>query len=160
MGEAGKFQLVNLEGPGSFIFRFFPHTNRSDDRANWEAQDTTIGTKPLFYANSEPRRLSFDELWLDVSDGFAAFDSITEDIKALRALKTEIAKTGAPPVLLAIWGDRQERVVLEQLTIEEQFPFARNGNPMRAKVSLQLLELAQSEEVSVTVNDEFDPGGP
>lgn len=156
----GKFQLVNLEGAGSFIFKFFPRMNRSDDRANWEPQDTTIGTKPLFYANREPRRLSFDELWLDVSDGFSAFDSITEDIAALRALMTDNAKTGAPPVLQAIWGDRLEIVVLEQLTIEEQYPFSPDGNPMRAKVSLQLLERRQEEEVNVSVNDEFDPGGP
>jgi hypothetical protein len=160
MSEPGKFQLVNLEGAGSFVFKFFPSTNRSDDRANWEAQDTTIGTKPLFYANREPRRLTFDELWLDVSDGFAAFDSITEDLKSLRALQTESRKTGAPPALLAIWGDRQERVVLEQLTVEEQFPFARNGNPMRAKVSLQLLELQQDEEVDVTIDQSGDFSGP
>lgn len=155
---SGQFQLVNLEGAGSFIFKFFPKGNRSDDRANWEPQDTTIGTKPLFYANREPRRLSFDELLLDVSD--SAFDSITEDIKALRALMTDNPDTGAPPALLAIWGDRQEPVVLEQLTVEEQFPFGQDGSPMRAKVSLQLLETQQEEdvnEVNETITSDSEP---
>src|SRR5258708_3048182 len=134
LDTAGKFVLISLETPDSFIFELFPHAIQSTDHANWEAQDVSRGTKPLFYANGEPRKISVPECWLD---GTEKNQPVNDSIDKLRALKNEIPKTGAPPALLAIWGDRQQRCVMEDVMIEEQF-FTSAGNPLRARVTLQL----------------------
>jgi len=132
--------LINLEGGDSFVFQFFPTDIDTTRRANWEPQDTTIGTKPIFYGNRDPKRISVPQLWLDGSD---TNESVTPDILALFALQNEVAPRGRPPALLAAWGDRQERCVLEEVVIGEKFFAEVGGHPIRATVSLQLLELQQ-----------------
>lgn len=155
----GQFVLVNLEGAGTFTFRFFPQEIQTTARATWEPQDVTTGVKPLFFGNRDPKRLSVPELFLDRTD---AIESIEPDIRALEALQVEDAKLGRPPALLAIWGDEQLRCVLEEVTVNRKW-FSPEGNPQRASVSLQLLELQEEgEAVDVVVNDdiEFEPLGP
>lgn len=135
--QSGKFVLINLCGGGVVTFQFFPTAPiETSRRANWEEQNTTIGTKPLFYFNRDPRRPNVQEVWLDKTD---QNQSITPDIEALLALQDETCE-GTPPLLLAVWGDRQERCVLEEIRIEEMFHHP-SGFPMRAKVSLQLKEV-------------------
>ena len=131
-----QFSLINLAGPGTFTFALFPRKVATQERANWQPQETTVGVKPLFYANRDPRRITVDELYLDSTDTGA---SLTPTIKELRQLLAETEK-GTPPPLLAVWGDRQERCVLSDLTIEEQF-FDTNGNPLRVMVRLELTQL-------------------
>lgn len=153
--HSDNFVLINLEGQDSFVFDFFPREIQGTDRANWEPQDVTIGMKPLFYANREPRRLSVPEVYLD---GTLTGESVGEQIDALRALRLELPKLGRPPALLAVYGDRQLRCVLEEVTITEE-AFWSEGNPLRARVSLQLIELQEwSEFVNSTVTplDDFD----
>lgn len=140
-----QFMLINLVGQGAFIFQFFPRRVTAIDRANWEAQETTIGVKPLFFSNREPRTIQLDELWLDNTD---TNESLTPDIKELRALMEETNK-GTPPPLLAGWGDRQERCVLQELEISEEF-FNTEGQPIRVKVRLSLQQF-QPEGESVRV---------
>src|SRR3954454_9659422 len=106
MDLSGKFALISLETSDSFVFELFPREIQGTDRANWEPQDVTIGTKPLFYANNEPRRMSVPELWLD---GARSSQTLNEQLTALRALKNVVQKKGAPPALLAVWGDQQLR---------------------------------------------------
>ena len=48
LDTAGKFVLISLETPDSFIFDLFPNEIQGTDRTNWEEQDVSIGTKPLF----------------------------------------------------------------------------------------------------------------
>jgi hypothetical protein len=144
--HSDNFVLINLEGRDSFVFEFFPNEIQGTDRANYEQQDTTIGMKQLFYANRDPRRLSAPELIL----GARADAPIGEEIDALRALQNELPKTGAPPALLAAYGSRQLRCVLEEITITENF-FTPEGDPLRARVSLNLIEL-QEEGTAVDVN--------
>ena len=140
--DVGKFVLISLETPDSFVFDRFPNQIQSTDRANWEEQDVSIGTKPLFYSSTEPRKISVPELMLDSTrDG----GDIGDQIDRLRKLKQE-TKSGAPPALLAIWGDRQQRCVMEEVTIAETF-FTPAGDPLRARVSLQLVELQEQHEV-------------
>ena len=134
MAQAG-LALINLDNQGAFTFQFFPQTVSTKDRANWSPQETTIGVKPLFYANREPRTLDFPELWFDNTDNN---QSLTPTIKELRGLFEENDK-GTPPVLLAAWGDRNERCVLVDMSIEEQF-FNTEGEPIRVKISLSLLQ--------------------
>jgi hypothetical protein len=142
------FVLINLEGVGSFFFDFFPREIQTVNRANWEQQDTTIGVKPLFYANREPQRISVPEVFLDSTD---AQQSIVGEIAALQELLLEIPKFGRPPALLASWGNEEHRVILEELTINRRW-FSGDGNPQRASVSLQLLQLQeQRESTDVTV---------
>ncbi len=136
MGQAGM-ALINLENQGSFVFKFFPTNISTTDRANWQPQETTIGVKPLFYANREPRQLDFPELWFDNTD---TNESLTPEFKALNELFDDTK--GTPPALLAIWGDRQERCVLQELTIEETF-FNREGYPIRARIRMTLTQLQQ-----------------
>lgn len=142
-----NFVLINLEGGGAYVFEFFPKEIQSTDRANWEPQDVTLGVKPIFYANIEPRRISVPELYLD-----GTFDgaTINEQIEGLQALKNEQPGKGSPPALLAVWGSRQQRCVMEECVVSEIF-FERGGNPLRARVSLQLVELQQEEMVTVNV---------
>lgn len=149
MAEAGLI-LINLENQGAFVFQFFPSSVNTTDRANWNAQETTVGVKPLFYANREPRRIDFPELYLDNTD---TNESLTERIKELRMLMEETEK-GTPPALLAAWGDRNERCVLEELSIEEKF-FNPAGEPIRVLIKMGLLQLQPefSEAVGVRVNE-------
>jgi hypothetical protein len=152
---AGKYALISLETSAHFIFDLFPVQIQSTDRANWEAQDVTRGTKPLFYSSSEPRRISVPDLMID---GSRTGETINDQIDALRELKNELPNTGAPPALLSVYGERQQRCVLEEVVVTEIFPFTAGGDPMRARVNLQLVELQEEgTAVSVTVNDEVGP---
>ena len=136
MAEAG-LALINLEsGDAAFVFQFFPASLSTTDRANWNAQETTVGVKPLFYANREPRRIEFLELYLDSTD---TNESLTDDLKRLKDLFEETEK-GMPPALLAVWGDRRERCVLEEISIEEKF-FNASGEPTRAQIKMSLIQL-------------------
>jgi hypothetical protein len=138
-----NFVLVNLEGAGGFVFRRFPSGVETGGRVNWQPQETTVGVKPLFYANREPKLIRFEELWLDNTD---TNDSITPDIEALFRLTEETADKGRPPVLLATWGDRQERCVLQDLTVNEQM-FLPAGTPIRARVSIMLIQFQEETPV-------------
>ena len=137
----GKFVLINLCGGGAFVFDFFPTAPiEVSRRANWPEQETTRGTKPLFYFNRDPRKPEVREVWLDKTD---TDTSITPQIERLMALQDETCE-GTPPPLLAMWGDRQERVILEEVRIEETF-HTPAGVPIRARVSLSLKELQQGD---------------
>ncbi len=145
MAESGLV-LINLANQDAFTFRFFPESVRTTDRVNWEAQETTIGIKPLFYGNREPREIEFEELWFDSTD---TNESLTTELKSLKALLDELEETGRPPILLAAWGDRHERCVITDLSIEEVF-FHDDGHPMRAKVSLSLLQLEAEKRIGTS----------
>lgn len=133
----GKFILINLCGGGVFTFQFFPTAPiELSRRVEWPEQDVTTGAKPLFYHNRDPRRLEVREVWLDKSDTNASIKPEMEDILKLQLETCE----GTPPPLLAVWGDRQERCVLEEARIEETF-HAPEGHPIRARVSLSLKEV-------------------
>lgn len=137
----GKFVLINLCAGGTYTFQYFPTAPiELSRRANWQEQDTTIGTKPLFYFNRDPRRLEVPEVWLDTTD---TNESLTAQIEALLALQDESCE-GTPPPLLAIWGDRQERVILEEVRFGERF-HAPGGHPIRVQVSLSLKEIQEDE---------------
>ena len=135
--------LIDLNSQASFEFQFFPDNVKTVDRANWTAQETTIGAKPLFYANREPRTLTFSELYFDNTD---TNESLTQTLEDLRAFTMdEVLDMGAPPALLATWGDQSLRCVLHDLTIEQIF-FTDEGNPIRARLSIELLELQPEGE--------------
>ena len=152
----GKFVLVNLISQGDYIFDIFPRSVTTQDRANWQPQETTIGVKPLFYANREPRQITVDEVFLDSTN---TNQSLTPEIKALRQLMAETER-GTPPPLLAAWGDRQERCVLTELNIEEQF-FTPDSKPIRAKVRLTLTQLQPTgERTSARVIEDDVGDGP
>lgn len=141
--QFGRFVLTNLEGAGGFVFRRFPSGIETSGRVNWQPQETTVGVKPLFYANSEPRQIRPGDLWLDNTD---TNDSITPDIEALYRLTEELADKGRPPVLLAMWGDRSERCVLQDLTVTEQLCLP-DGTPIRARVSLTLIQFQEETPI-------------
>lgn len=137
----GKFIVINLCGAGAFVFDFFPTAPITlGRRANWPEQETTIGTKPLFYANRDPRKLDVAEVWLDKTD---TNESITPQIEQLMALQDETCQ-GIPPPVLVLWGDRQERSVLEDIRVEETFHH-QSGYPMRARVTLSFKELQEGD---------------
>jgi len=151
--RSDRFVLINLEGGESFVFQFFPREIETHGRANWEPQDVTIGKRPIFYANTDGERISIQEVYLDRSD---TNESIAPDIKALNALRAEVPGLGRPPALLAAWGDESYRCVLEEVSARRTF-FAPGGEPLRASVSLQLIELQDEQEaVDVVVKDPSD----
>lgn len=132
-------QLINLEGGGTFDFQFFPAQVSLDDRANWERQDLTHGEKPLFYANRDPRAVTFPELWLDTTS-IQGNPSLTPQTEALAALMNEIPGLGRPPKLLAVWGDRQELCVLEECSVSDEF-HNRDGAPIRSKIRITIVRI-------------------
>ena len=132
----GNLVLANLEGDDTIVFQYFPSSIDSEARANWQSQDVSVGMKPLFYENREPRQVKIDDLWLDKT---GINDSITPDIKALYALMEVLQKKGRPPVLLLAWGDQQQRCVLESVSISDVYAMG-DGTPMRARVSITLIE--------------------
>lgn len=140
------FVLIDLESEATFTFRYFPNEIETTRRTNWREQDTTTGTKPLFYANRDGERIRIDDLWLDNTESAR---SITDDLKDLELLTEEKEKTGMPPALLATWGDEKHRCVLENVTATRTF-FDNDGRPTRARVSLDLIEL-QPEGEATTV---------
>lgn len=145
------FQLIDLTSNISFSFQFFPETMRHSERVNWSPQETTIGVRPLFYQNTEPRQLSVNELMLDSTEEDR---SLVADLDDLRALKAEIETIGMPTPLLAVWGSQKLRCVLQQLEIEEVY-FNRDGDPTRARISIELLEIQEDgEATSVTIGDD------
>ena len=153
---SGKLALISLETPGAFIFELFPKEIQTVDRGNWEPQDVTRGRKPLMYANTEPRRISVPEI---IIDGARTNQTINDHLDQLRALMNERPETGAPPALLLVYGDRDQRCVLEEVTVVENF-FNGPGDPLRARVSLQLVELQEeSEVVTSTVTPVDNPIG-
>lgn len=148
MPEPAVFQLLDIESDFALEFPLFPEQISTTGRANWEPQNTTIGTKPLFYSNTEPLRISISEVYIDYTDSNT---SAGPDIDLMRYQMTEFEEGGPPPALLAIWGDRRIRCVLTDLTVEETM-FTEDGNPTRLKCSLELLEL-QPDGESVTVDE-------
>jgi hypothetical protein len=129
-----KLILTNLDGEGYFEFQYFPDKSRTSDRLNWEEQNTTIGEQPLFYKNRSPRQIDFEELYLDSTD---TNESLTPKVEQLEKLLEELAERGAPPAILAAWGDRKERCVITDLETEEVF-FNTEGHPIRVKIRLNL----------------------
>jgi Contractile injection system tube protein len=141
--QFGKFVLTNLEGAGGFVFQRFPAGVETSGRVNWQPQEVNVGVKPRCYANREPKQIKLDDLWLDNTD---TNNSVTPDIEALYRLTEEVADKGRPPVLLAMWGDRSERCVLQDLTVAEQLCLS-DGTPIRARVGITLIQF--QEEVPV-----------
>jgi phage protein U len=92
--------------------------------------------KPLLYGNREPKRISVDELLLN---GTEKNRSIRREITGLLALQEETER-GTPPILGVVYGDYQQRVVLEEVDITEK-QFLRSGEPVVALVSLTLIEV-------------------
>lgn len=145
------FQLIDLTSNISFTFQFFPEAMRHSERVNWSPQDTTIGVRPLLYQNTEPRQLSVNDLILDSTEDDR---SLVPDLDDLRALKAEVETIGMPTPLLAVWGTQKLRCVLQQLEIEEVY-FNRDGDPTRARISIELLEIQEDgEATSVTITDD------
>ena len=136
----GKFVLINLCGGGVFRFDFFPNGIDLSQHANWPEQDTTTGPKPLFYSNRDPRRIEVREVWLDKTD---TNESLKPQMDALFHLQDETCE-GTPPPLLAVWGDRQQRVILDDIRFEEVF-HAPAGFPIRARCAMTLKELQEGD---------------
>lgn len=140
----GKFVVINLCAGGVFRFQWFPSPEPGIEhsrRANWEEQNTTIGTKPLFYFNRDPKRLEVPEVWLDKTD---SNQSVKPEMDALYALQDEVCE-GTPPPLLVAWGDQQFRMILEEVRFEETFHH-ESGFPMRARVRLSFKEVQEGDE--------------
>jgi hypothetical protein len=157
MSKADGLALINLETGDAWVFQFFPERITSSDRANWEPQDVTLGTKPLMYGNRDPRRITMNNVLLDSTD---TGESLTKEIEELRELMSETDQ-GVPPILRLICGDSQQRVVLEELGVETEMSDP-NGLPLRARLSLSFLEHKLTERVTSRVvepGDGFDPIG-
>ncbi len=146
MAEPAKFQIIDIGSEYAFEFPLFPNEINVDDGANWEPQDTTIGKKPLFYRNMEPRRISIQEAYIDNTN---ANVSAVAELQLLQMQLTELEEGGPPPALLVVWGEQTYRCVLTQLS-SNQSMFVE-GNPTRLRLSMEFLEL-QPEGESTSVN--------
>ena len=86
--------LIDLNSQASFEFQYFPNEVKSVDRSNWEAQEVTIGTKPLFYQNREPQVLTFSELYFDTIDGNAEQSAEFFNGRGGRSWRAAVAVSG------------------------------------------------------------------
>lgn len=146
--------LIDISSQASFEFQYFPNSVRTQRGVNWRPQDTTIGTKPLLYENREPKRLSFTELWLDNTDDGQSLTQTLDELEEFCTSETDSGggSRGRPAILLATWGDRKLRCVLTDLNVEEEF-FNEQGEPTRARLSIELLEIQEFAEgalISIT----------
>jgi phage protein U len=149
----GTFQLIDFKSNYTFEFQYFPSQIRLNSRSNWDPQNTTIGTRPLFYANGDPMQISVEDLQIDESD---TGTSVKPTIDLLLLLKTE-EEDGPPPALLAQFGDWTFRCVLESVNVK-MIHFNNEGECDRAEISIELLELqedGESTSVSVYTEDIF-----
>lgn len=157
MPEPSVFQILDIESEFALELQFFPEQITTRGRANWEPQETTIGTKPLFYANTDPLVISLMDVYYDYTDSNT---SAAPDVDLMRFQMTEM-EGGPPPALLAIWGSRTIRCVLTDLTIEEMM-FNDAGDPTRLKMSLELMELQPDGEATnvqeAVYNEDVEPG--
>lgn len=140
--------LIDMSSRASFGFQYFPNTLRTQRQVNWRPQETTIGTKPLFYENREPKRLSFTELWLDNTETGESLGPVLDELEEFTTSEQDLSggTRGTPPILLATWGDRKLHCVLENLEVEEQF-FNASGEPTRARLSIELIEIQEGSGV-------------
>ena len=144
----GKFQLIDIGSDFAYEFQYFPEEISLQDSANWNAQETTMGVKPLFYASGEPSIISVENLILDNTETGV---SLKPDLDLLRLFKTELEEGGPPPAMLAIWGDWSERCVLTRLDITQIY-FDAEGNCLRARIGIDLTQLQEDgEETSVNI---------
>lgn len=145
-----NFTLTNLFKEGAITFKYFPEKITISGKSNWELQNVSIGMKQLFYANREPQRVKA-EVWLDKS---LEYESIGGEMVDLFDLQEE-TEAGTPPTLLAQWGEVNLVCVLEDLDIEQTL-FSQLGEPLRARVSLSLVEI-QDEDASDTQRQTTQP---
>lgn len=156
---AENFQLIDLETDFAFEFPYFPEQIDLNHASNWEPQDTTIGKRPLFYANREPVAISVRDIILDNTETDA---SLKDTLDTLGLFQEELADGRPPSPLLAVWGDHSIRCVLIEIN-EEQIMFNAAGDCTRAKIGLELLEIQEyGEAVSVkdagVDNEDVQPG--
>jgi contractile injection system tube protein len=151
MRQQAPIALINLVTNEVWMFQFFPEKVSTEDKTNWELQNVTIGTKPLGYANREPQKISISDVFLDDSD---QSQSIERPIQNLRSLMSETEAGQPPPTLRFICGSWQERVVLESLNIEREM-FNADGDAIRARISMTLIQVAQNERTEVQFTDPF-----
>jgi hypothetical protein len=147
--------LFDPERDFSIEFPFFPEEIITNHHANWEKQNTSIGKKPLFYANSEGMTISLPEVYFDQT---MAKVSLTPDIELLQYQVSEVEEGGPPPALVLVWGAQRIRCVLVDLTIRQRF-FTEEGDPLRLLCSLELWELQEDGE-SVSVSEGSYDGPP
>lgn len=140
-GAPSVLMLVHLGGGDTFVFEWFPETVEITGRANWKPQPVVKRPAPLLYAGREPQEVNFPSVWLDNS---AAGESVTPDVVRLLALQEVAEGQGAPPALLARWGDNSFRCVLADARVVERH-FTAEGQPLRAELSLRLVELQEEE---------------
>lgn len=141
--------VINRATGEEFYFQRFPASIKHSLRSNYRRSDPTLGTRHLSYENSEPREVSFDNLYLDAGD---SNESIAPKLESLEAMSRE-AERGVPPDLLYVQGSRQWTCVLEDLNYEE-VRFNMEGDPTRARVSFTLVERRQVGKAWVTTTED------
>lgn len=134
--ENGNVTIINLRDGGSMKFQF-PKNIKSDDRTNWESADVANGLKPLFYANSEPQRILFDDLCIDNSH---TNESVEPTIIKLRSWMRSDDRNSSPPTLQIVTSGFNQRVVLTELSIKRDF-FTPAGICIRVYLSMKFEEI-------------------
>lgn len=158
MPEPSTFQILDIESDFALEFQFFPEEIVRRTRANWEPQNTTFGTKPLFYANSDPQVISISNAYIDYTHENVSAES---DVELLQMQMREVEQGGPPPALLAIYGNTRFRCVLTDLTIRETMFTADAGEPTRLCFDIELMELQEDGEttsVQEGYNEDVQPG--
>lgn len=138
------FQLIDLETDFAFEFPYFPEMIRVSEAANWQPQETTMGIKPLFYANGEPRTISVSDIILDNT---LTNEPVTELLDSIRLFKTEMEDGRPPQPLLVVWGDNTYLCVMTAFD-HEGIMFTPEGYCIRARVSIELLQIQEDNETT------------
>lgn len=136
MQENTGFSIINLRDGGE-VRLLFPEEITSEDRTSWETADVAGGVKPLSFANSEPQKITINDLCMDNTRTNA---STEPDIKTLRSWMRSDERNGSPPALQIVTSGWQQRVVLSELSVKRSF-FTKEGVCVRAYLSLTFDEI-------------------
>lgn len=147
--EAGNVTIINLRDGGSLKLQF-PEEIGSEDRANWNGVDVANILKPLLFANTEPQKLTLQNLVIDNST--KGNGSVEPSIAALRSWMRAKEGESSPPPLQVITGGFQQRVVLTELNARREF-FTPEGICIRVYLNLTFEELKTvGLQIDVTPN--------
>lgn len=141
-----EFSILNLRDGGE-VKLLFPEEINTDDRTNWVSVDVANSLKPLFFANTEPQKITIKNLCIDNT---RTNESVEPTIEQLRSwMRPNMRDSSPPPVQILTVGWRQ-RCVLSGLNVKRSFA-TRNGIYIRAYLDLTFDELnARGLEIEAT----------
>ncbi|PZV13988.1 MAG: hypothetical protein DCF20_13810 [Pseudanabaena sp.] len=124
-------------------FQFNPSSLTIARKVKWNSEGSRAGggLPKLSYSHREPVTLKLQDLWFDTYEN-ATEKSVLDLIGPIIQATEVVESLKRPPVFILAWGDKTYlRCVVTDISYELTM-FLANGTPVRAKVSIDLHEVA------------------